>query len=467
VMLFWLLGYALMFGHSWQGWLGTTSFLFTPSPPRAWDSAFLLFQTMFCGTAVTIISGAVAERLRFFSYLLVAIIVSAVIYPIFGHWVWNQAGWLKQMGFVDFAGSTVVHSVGGWVALAVLLVIGAREGRFPPGGPVRKIQGHNMPLAILGVLLLWIGWFGFNGGSTLALNEAVGGILLNTVLAGSSGMLTALEVDWLWHRRASVESVINGCLAGLVAITAGCHAVDPVSAVLIGGIGGVLVVFGSYGLEHWKIDDAVGAVPVHVFAGVWGTLAVPLFAPPGFFGANVTWITQLWIQMQGIGVCFVWAFGVPFLLLKLVNLILPMRISVEDERLGLNISEHGASSELFDLLNAMEQQATMGDLQKRISVEPFTEAGKIAHQYNRVLDRLHTETVKAQQSATIAQTMQQEAEIANLQLNAKLEELQEFNRMATDRELRMIELKREVNHLATQAGQSPRYNLDFTTCESS
>lgn len=459
VMLFWLVGYALMFGHSWNGWLGTTGFLFTPDPQRAWDSAFLLFQTLFCGTAVTIISGGVAERLRFSSYFFIAILVSAVIYPVFGHWAWNQQGWLKQLGFIDFAGATVVHSVGGWVTLAVLLVVGAREGRYPPGAPARKIQGHNIPLAILGVLLLWIGWLGFNGGSTLALNQAVGGIILNTVLAGSSGMLTALEIEWLWHRHASVEAVINGCLAGLVAITANCHAVDPVSAVMIGGIGGVLVVLSTYGLEYLKIDDAVGAVPVHVVAGIWGTLALPLFAPAHFLTPNVTRLDQLWIQMQGIGACFAWAFIVPFLILKILNSIMPLRISPEHEQLGLNTSEHGASTELSDLLMAMEQQATMGDLQKRMPVEPFTESGKIAHRYNRVLDRLQAETVKAQEAAQVAQMMQQEAEAANQQLNTKLEELREFNRMATDRELRMIELKREVNHLATQIGQSPRYDL--------
>jgi len=460
ILLFWAFGYALMFGTSWAGWFGHTGFFFSPAEDDLYTSTYFLFQAMFCGTAVTIISGAVAERVRFINYLFIAVLTSSLIYPISGHWVWGEGGWLQNLGFIDFAGSTVVHSIGGWVALAILLIIGPRQGRFVPNKPPRTIHGHSMPLAILGTLLLWVGWFGFNGGSVLAFDSAIGGILINTALAGCAGMLVALLIDWIHAKTARVEALMNGCLAGLVAITANCHIVSPIAAVAIGGMGGIVMVIVSRLLEHWHIDDAVGAIPVHTAAGIWGTLAVALFAPSSAFAEGVMWHQQLGIQFIGVLVCGIWAFGIAFLILSTLNLIAPLRISLEQEDLGLNISEHGASTELHDLLTAMEAQATSGDLKKRVHEEAFTDVGKIAHQYNRVLERLGHETETTNQMADMAYAARQEAEQANQRLQEKLEELQDFNRMTTGRELKMIELKKEINTLRKQLGLTERYILD-------
>lgn len=457
VMLFWLFGYALMFGQSWQGWSGTTDFLFVDAELK--PTLFFLFQAMFCGTAVTIISGAIAERTHFISYLIIATLVSGLVYPLFGHWAWHSDGWLAQLGFIDFAGSTVVHSLGAWVAWAVLLLIGARQGRFPTGQAARKIHGHSMPMAILGTLLLWVGWFGFNGGSLMALDERVGGILLNTLLAGSAGMLVALVIEWIWRQQATVEALMNGCLAGLVAVTASCNMVSPAAAVVIGCIGGIIMVVGIHWLEARHIDDAVGAIPVHLFAGIWGTIAVALFAPVELLTEGMTRWQQMQVQFIGVVTCGVWAFSIAWLLLVFLNLLFPMRISVQQEEIGLNITEHGASTELHDLLTAMEQQATTGDISQHVHEETFTEVGKLAHQYNRVLDRLRVETEQAHKMALLAEQAQQRTAETNEQLQDSLDELRRFNQITIGRELRMIELKKEINQLAMQLNLPPRYQV--------
>ena len=255
---------------------------------------------MFCGTAVTIISGAVAERVRFAGYLFLAIFVSLAIYPIFGHWAWGgtllggEGGWLGRLGFVDFAGSTVVHSVGGWVSLAACLVIGPRLGRFDgEGGGMR---GGSPTLAMLGALMLLLGWFGFNGGSTLGWTDAVPGIIVNTVLAAVAGLLTHMMLDWARDGYPHPNGVINGMLAGLVAITANCHAVSAPAAVAIGVIGALVCVACGRRLERMRVDDVVGAVPVHLAAGVWGTLAVAIFGDPATLGTGLTRWEQLGVQ---------------------------------------------------------------------------------------------------------------------------------------------------------------------------
>ena len=235
--VFWVVGFGLMFGSTYGGYVGTSNFLFAGG--EASVLAFFLFQLVFCSTAVTIISGAVAERVRFTGYLLIALLVSAVLYPVFGHWAWSgaqgdgPAGWLAQLGFIDFAGSTVVHSVGGWTALAAAIVVGPRRGRFGPtrGGP---IPGHNLPMAALGTLLLFFGWFGFNGGSTLGVTDVVPLILVNTALAGLTAGCAALALSWSAFGNPRPSHANNGILAGLVAITASCHLVTPVGAVCIG-----------------------------------------------------------------------------------------------------------------------------------------------------------------------------------------------------------------------------------------
>ncbi len=394
VILFWLFGYALMFGASVNGWFGTADFLPDLTTHTNWFAAFFLFQAMFCGTAVTILSGAVAERMRFEGYLLLSVIVSGFIYPIFGHWVWNGLnvgetnGWLAQLGFVDFAGSTVVHSIGGWAALAAVLHIGPRHGRFPDDAPPQSIIGTNLPLATLGVLLLWLGWFGFNGGSTLAMNDQITSIIANTVFAGSGGMLASFLIGGLLYRRVDVMLTLNGVLAGLVSITAGVHAMTTASAVLTGAIGGVVMLLLDRWLIRQRIDDAIGAVAVHGGAGLWGTIAVALFGRTAVLDTGLTMGEQVAVQLLGAGLCFVWSFGLTYLLLGFIKHWFPLRVSAEAERIGLNVSEHGASSDLLNLFQIMEEQSRTGDLSLRAPVEPFTEVGQIAERYNQVLDAL-------------------------------------------------------------------------------
>ena len=393
VALFWAFGYALMFGRSVMGWLGSSSFFLNlDADPEL--AAFFLFQAMFCGTATTIVSGAVAERLKFRAYLIITLLISGLIYPIFGHWAWNGiasdglTGWLGELGFVDFAGSTVVHSIGAWVGLAALLVIGPRTGRFPLRGRPRKIHGSNLPLSVLGAMLLWFGWLGFNGGSTLAFDQQVASIMAHTIVAGVAGMLTAAAIGWQQRKIPEVELLINGSLAGLVSITASCNLVTTSQAALIGAIGSAVMLWVSNQLVRWRIDDAVDAVAVHGGGGLWGSLAAALFHRSGSLDMGLNPVGQLWVQGLGIGVCFVWAFGLTWVVLALINRFWPLRVSAEAEQIGLNVSEHHAKTEVYDLFNIMDKQAHTQDLSLRAPVEPFTEVGHIAARYNQVMAAL-------------------------------------------------------------------------------
>ncbi len=389
--LFWLFGYALMFGDTQTGWFGSTGFVpaFTNQPDRA---VFFLFQMMFCGTATTIVSGAAAERLKFHAYILLAVFLSGFIYPTFGHWAWNgvadgnAGGWLENLGFIDFAGSTVVHSVGAWFGLAVVLVIGARQGRFLGKGRSQPIQGANIPFSVLGAMLLWFGWIGFNGGSTLALNDQVPGIVVNTVMAGVGGMITASVLSNIQHKVVDVGQLINGSLAGLVAVTACCHVITVPLAVIVGGTGAAIALLASQLLDRWQIDDAVDAFPVHGAAGMWGTLCVGLFGQLDVIGTGLSRGNQIMVQGFGIGVAAVWTFGLAWVVLTLVNKFYPLRISLEEEHIGLNVSEHHAKTETYDLFQIMDYQAKTNDLSLRVPVEPFTEVGHIATRYNQVID---------------------------------------------------------------------------------
>jgi Amt family ammonium transporter len=402
-ILYWVIGFGLMFGATQNGWFGTDEFLLEVETRGGSEIAFFFFQVMFCGAAVTILSGAVAERLRFRAFLLMAAVGAALIYPVFGHWAWNGialgdlTGILGRNGFVDFAGSSVVHSVGGWISLAALLIVGARTGRFPDGAPPRKIPGASVPLATLGVMLLWFGWFGFNAGSTFFIDEAqTPRIITNTVIAGSTGMLAALFVGWMTRKRAEVNLLLNGTLAGAVAVTANCHAVSLTSAALIGAIGGLVMLWVDGLLERWRIDDAVGAVPVHLGAGIWGTLAVGIFGDPALLGTGLGRLEQIWVQVVGIVLCAVWAFGVTFAIFWTINRIRPIRVRHDSEANGLNVSEHGATTELLDLFRVMEEQGKSRDLSLRVPVEPFTEIGQIAERYNRVMNMLEVTTARTE-----------------------------------------------------------------------
>lgn len=401
-LIFWLFGYAFMFGDSAGGLIGLSSFGPSFDASSTDVLIFLVFQIMFCGTSVTILSGATAERMKFSAYLIVSLLIAGLVYPIFGHWAWNGlatgtiTGWLGAMGFVDFAGSTVVHSVGGWAALAILLIIGSRKGRFLESGEIQKVQGANIPLATLGVVLLWIGWFGFNGGSTLALTEQTVTVIANTLMSGSIGLVAALAVGSFQRKRSEVDLVINGSLAGLVAITASAHAVSLSSAFIIGGIAGIIVIYADALLVRLKIDDAVGAIPVHLCAGIWGTLAVGIFGQPDILGTGLGMLGQVGVQFIGVIAAGVWTMSITYGVLRVINTISPLRVSEEEEYIGLNVTEHGATTEILDLLTVMNIQSETGDLSQRVQEEPFTEIGQIAHQYNRLLDSLETEVERTE-----------------------------------------------------------------------
>ncbi|MFZ5525945.1 MAG: ammonium transporter [Pseudomonadota bacterium] len=334
---YWVLGYGLMFGLNESGWLGTTGF----APHMVSDSEYgaLFFQTMFAATSATIVSGAIAERARFSAYIVGSVLITGLIYPVYGSWVWGSThggeGWLRQLGFIDFAGSSVVHAVGGWAALAAILVVGPRTGRFGPDGEPRQILGHNLPLVSLGAFILWIGWFGFNAGSTGAATVGLGKIALNTHMGGAAGALGAIGMLALLRRKLLMTSTLNGSIAGLVGVTAGCHVMEPAFALLTGAVaGGLSVVAGSV-LEALRIDDVVGAVSVHVVGGVWGTLAAGMFNAHDMFNP-----TQIGVQALGCLAAFAWAFGASLLMYWLVNKVMPLRASPLAEQRGLDFSEH-------------------------------------------------------------------------------------------------------------------------------
>ncbi|GAB5520146.1 MAG: hypothetical protein RhofKO_23970 [Rhodothermales bacterium] len=389
VVLFWLFGFGLMFGATSGGWFGTDLFMMDLSSSDPWMTVFFLFQVVFAGTTVTIVSGAVAERLRFSAYLAI-VAVCSVLYPLYGHWVWGggyagDPGWLTGIGFADFAGSSVVHSFGGWVALAAILVVGPRFGRFNADGTSKKITPSNLPMAMFGALILWFGWIGFNGGSTLAFDGTVPGVIINTMIGGATGLLVSFGIGWWRDGYPAPTAPLNGALAGLVAVTANCHVITTGEAVLIGGIGALIARYVEGLLERNQIDDAVGAVPVHLAAGIWGTLAVGLFGDLETLGTGLTRFEQIGVQGLGIAACAVLAFGGTYIFFKAVNTVLPFRVPPDDEISGLNVAEHRASTELIDLLTSMDQQVQTGEIGQDIPAEPFTEVGQIAAQYNKVM----------------------------------------------------------------------------------
>lgn len=334
---FWLVGYGLMFGANHTGWLGTSAFALQGVPESQYGGLF--FQMMFAATSATIVSGAIAERTRFSAYIIGSVFITALIYPVFGAWAWGGAhggeGWLKHMGFIDFAGSTVVHAIGGWAALAALLVVGPRLGRFGPDGRPREIQGHNLTLVALGAFILWLGWFGFNAGSTMSASVSLGRIALNTHLGGAAGALGAMATMALLRSKLMMTLTLNGSIAGLVSVTAGCHVMEPGFAVLAGFIGGGLSVLAAPLLDRFRVDDVVGAVSVHVVGGVWGTLAAGLFRSGHLFD-----LSQLGVQALGCLVAFVWGFGGSLLMYWLLDKVVPLRASTLDEQRGLDFSEH-------------------------------------------------------------------------------------------------------------------------------
>jgi len=313
-----------------------------------------IFQAMFAATAATIVSGAVAERVKLSTFLLFSVIYVAVIYPIVGSWGWGS-GWLaaREVGFHDFAGSTFVHSVGGWAALAGVIVLGPRLGKYFKGAS-KPIPGHSMPMAAIGVFLLWFGWFGFNGGSVLSAEPTlVSLVFVTTSLAAAAGIATSMITSWIVQQKPDLSMVLNGCLAGLVGITAPADVVTPNAALIIGGVAGVIVVLAVLFIDgKLKIDDPVGATSVHLVCGVWGTIAVGLFSAQKTLGtgdANLGLFygggsAQLITQLIGVGAVAVTCFGSAFIIFKVLNAVMGLRVEEEEELRGLDIGEHGMES---------------------------------------------------------------------------------------------------------------------------
>jgi ammonium transporter, Amt family len=357
-LAFWVVGFGLMFGdgsdYLWgmSGWMlgGADN---SPATGEAYSGVFgslnwtgvplyakFFFQLVFAGTAATIVSGAVAERVKFLSFIVFSFVLVAVIYPLGGHWIWG-GGWLADMGMLDFAGSTVVHSIGGWCALSGVMILGPRLGKFLPNGNVTPIPGHNMGLATLGTLILWLGWFGFNPGSTMAADaNAIALVALNTNMAAAAGCLAACAVAWIHLGKPDLSMILNGTLAGLVAITAPCAFVTVGSSILIGLVAGVVVVYSVLFFDKVKLDDPVGALSVHLVCGVWGTLALGLFHTDGGLfvsGSTARTVTQL-IGIAAVGVSTFVLSSVTWYVLKVT---IGIRVSAAEEAEGLDVGEHG------------------------------------------------------------------------------------------------------------------------------
>lgn len=361
---FWAIGFGLMFGDG-NNFVGLQGFFLggLDNSPLTGDSyqgvysalnwagvplaAKFLFQVAFAGTAATIISGAVAERIKFIDFLLFSFFLVGIAYPIVGHWIWG-GGWLKQIGFQDFAGATVVHSVGGWCALTGAVILGSRLGKYQESGGILPLPGHNLSLSTLGCFILWIGWFGFNPGSTMAVNEKIAYIAVVTNLSAASGAITGTISSWILAGKPDLSLSINGILSGLVAITASCAMVSYSSAIIIGSLAGILVVFSVYFLDTIKIDDPVGAVSVHLVNGIWGTIAVGLFADRKISGdekvaglftnGNISLILTQLLGIVSVGLIMLALSASFWYLLKVT---LGLRVSAEEEYLGLDIGEHG------------------------------------------------------------------------------------------------------------------------------
>src|SRR5690554_2319871 len=347
-ILFWFIGYTLMYGESLAGFIGIPDLFINDNGIGDYaNKTDLMFQTVFAATAATIVSGAVAERTKFNAYLIFTVVITIFIYPISGHWKWG-GGWLDQLGFMDFAGSTIVHSVGAWIGLAGAIVLGPRAGKYD-NGKVKAIPGHNLTFAALGVFILWFGWFGFNPGSQLGAagkenTLAIAHIALTTNLAAAGGAVSALFMSWMRYKRPALSLALNGALAGLVAITAGCDIVSPGGALIIGLIAGIILVFSVEIIDQrLRIDDPVGAVSVHGVNGAFGTLAVGLFATENglFYGGGAS---LLLAQLINVVAVFIWAFGLGYLLFKTIDHTVGLRVSKRIEEEGLDVYEHGENA---------------------------------------------------------------------------------------------------------------------------
>ncbi|MFH1505219.1 MAG: ammonium transporter [Candidatus Omnitrophota bacterium] len=348
-MGFFIFGYAIMFGAG-NGFMGLKGWFLVGADNHAGNLPFYaawFFHTVFCGAAATIVAGGVAERMKFKAYLIYSFLISAAVYPFVGHWIWG-GGWLSNLNFADFAGSTVVHAVGGTAALIGTIILGPRIGKFNKDGSANAIEGHSMALASLGTLILWFAWFGFNPGSTLSVGDGsqIAHVAVTTNLSAVAGALTAMFFAWKKFGKPDLTMTMNGALAGLVAITAPCAFVYPAEALIIGAIGGILVVLATVFLDKVGVDDPVGAVPVHLANGIWGTLAVGIFghkalglARDGLFAGGG--FTQLKIQALGVFTVVAFVAVVMIVIFKLIDKFVGLRVTREEELKGLDVTQHG------------------------------------------------------------------------------------------------------------------------------
>jgi Amt family ammonium transporter len=383
--IYWLFGFGIMFGSS-----GLFIGGFDPMVKGDYSSilpsgvplmAFLIFQTVFCATAATIVSGAMAERTKFSSYCIYSMVISAFVYPVSGHWIWG-GGWLAQQGFHDFAGSTAVHMVGGVAALVGAKILGPRIGKYDKNGKPKAIPGHSLTLGALGVFILWFCWFGFNGGSTVSATGddailAMGSIFVTTNMAAAVATVTVMCITWIRYKKPDVSMTLNGSLAGLVAITAGCDLVTPLGAAVIGILAGFVVVFGIEFIDKvLKIDDPVGAIGVHGLCGAFGTIAVGLFAQEDglFYGGGVK---LLLTQIIGVVSVAAWVTVTMVITFYLIKTIIGLRVSKEEEILGLDIKEHGLTSAYADFMPSPDVFASGGEVAP-LGAVPITQAVKVS-----------------------------------------------------------------------------------------
>jgi len=393
-----VIGFPLAFGPSSLLPVGWDSGFAMLSALTPWQTGFFVFQVMFCATAATIVSGAVAERMRLIAYIISTIFLSILVYPVFVHWAWgsalfdNAGAFLANWGFVDFAGSTVVHATGGWISLAACIALGTRRGRFDRNGKPVRITGHSPVLTSAGALMLFVGWIGFNGGSTLGATPEIGHIIANTVLAASSGAVAGFFLAWWSDGVVFPDKPVCGMLGGLVAVTAGCMVLDATGAMIIGIAGGLVAVRGNSFLEErLRIDDAVGAIGVHGFAGVVGTLGLALLAPVEHLPLGAR-LPQLGVQAAGAGINFVWAFGIGLLFFFALSRCMSIRVSPEAEAIGLNEAEHGTRLGVGHVEQALGALvAGNADTGMRLTPAAGDESETLAILFNRLMDNIEAE----------------------------------------------------------------------------
>ena len=427
IVAFGAVGFMFSFGVS--GWfpVGLGGDFFFLSELTPWQIGFFVFQVMFCGTAATIVSGAVAERMRLVSYMVCSVVVAAIIYPVFVHWAWgnalfdNGSAFLANMGYVDFAGSTVVHATGAWVALAACIVMGPRIGRFDENGKPLRITGHSPVLTAAGALLLFVGWIGFNGGSTTAATPAIAHIVANTVLAAGAGGVAGYLLGWYADGAVFPEKAVSGMLGGLVAVTAGCMVLDLQGALLVGAIGGAAALWGNSIIEEdFRIDDAVGAIGVHGFAGVAGTLALALLAPVANLPLGNRF-DQLQVQAVGATVNFVWAFGLGYAFFWSLNRFAAIRVTEEEEVLGLNEAEHATRMGIGHVERALGSLVHgTADLDMRLPAVRGDESETLTSLFNALMDSLQKEEI-ARGEAAMVMREEEEAERLSALANATFE----------------------------------------------